>query len=107
MFREIINLNPLLQNRDDHFYSKFLEELKSDRFNKGDFIAKSGQQVEWVFFIVSGVVENTTTNRFYESGQMINHDIVMRKSIIMYDFQADTDVSVLKYSKATFLQILD
>lgn len=38
---------------------------------------------------------------------MINHDTVMRKSIIMYDFQAKQDVSVLKYSKAIFKQIID
>jgi CRP-like cAMP-binding protein len=56
---------------------------------------------------MNGVVKNVTTSRFFESGQMLNHDSIMLKENIQNDYIAETDVSVLKYENATFQQILD
>jgi len=36
LFKDAIMLNKFLQNRDDDFYSKFLDELETIRFIKGD-----------------------------------------------------------------------
>lgn len=54
-----------------------------------------------------GVVKNTTTGRFFETGQMINHDIVFLKQQVKEDFVAETNVSVLKYEAGCFQQIMD
>ena len=58
-------------------------------------------------FIMNGVVKNLNTGRYFESGQMINHDMVLLKSNIQQDYIAETDVSALKYEASTFQQILD
>ena len=102
LYQDAILVNRFLQDRDDNFYGKFLEELKTDRFNKGDTISKAGHSADFVFFIMHGVVKNTTTGRFFESGQMINHDCVLLKKPSSYDFIAETEVSALKYEAATF-----
>ena len=82
LYQDAILVNRFLQDRDDNFYSKYLEELRADRFNKGDTIAKSGAKPEFVYFIMNGVVKNVDTGRFFESGQMINHETVfLRQSI--------------------------
>jgi hypothetical protein len=56
--------------------------LKSERYNKGDTIAKAGTKPDCVLFIMNGVVKNLNTGRYFESGQMINHDMVLLKSNI-------------------------
>lgn len=107
LYQEAIMVNRLLQDRDDSFYVKYLEELKSDRFNRGDIIARKGDQAECVFFIMSGVVKNLSSGRFFESGSMINHDSLLEKKLIQANMVAETDVNVLKYEALTFQQILD
>jgi hypothetical protein len=42
MYFDVINVFRFLQNRDDDFYSKYLDQLKVSRFNKRDYIAKAG-----------------------------------------------------------------
>ena len=61
LYQDAITVNRFLQDRDDNFYSKYLEELKSERFVKGDVISKIGNRVENVYFIMNGVVCNQTT----------------------------------------------
>jgi len=68
LYQDAILVNRFLQDRDDNFYSKYLEELKSDRFNRGDTIAKTGNKADFVYFIMNGVVKNISTGRFFESG---------------------------------------
>ena len=92
-------VNQFLRNRDDNFYAKYLEELKTERFARGDIIAKSGNKVDSVFFIMSGVVQNQTSKRFFESGQMINHECFIKKTGITQDYVAETDVTAVKYDK--------
>jgi CRP-like cAMP-binding protein len=102
LYQDAILVNRFLQDRDDNFYCKYLEELKSDRFNRGDTIAKAGNNAEFVYFIMNGVVKNVTTGRYFESGQMINHECLLLKQPISQDYIAETDVSTLKYEASTF-----
>lgn len=102
LYQDAILVNRFLQDRDDNFYCKYLEELKSEKFNRGDTIAKAGNNPEFVYFIMNGVVKNVTTSRFFESGQMLNHDCCLLKQFIQHDYIAETDVSVLKYERAIF-----
>ena len=80
LYKDALLVNNFLRNRDDNFYAKYLEELKTERFSKGDIIAKSGNKVENVFFIMSGVVQNLNSKRYFESGQMINHECFIKKT---------------------------
>jgi len=96
-----------LQDRDDNFYSRYLEELESEKYATGDLITKEGSDPTNVFFIMNGVVHNQTTNRYFERGQMLNQNEVMTFSPCPHDCVAYTDVSVLKYDKNTFNLILD
>ena len=82
LYQEAIFVNRFLQDRDDNFYSKYLEELKTQRFVKNDVISKSGNKAECVYFIMNGVVHNQTTDRYFEAGQMINHDCIAEKTLI-------------------------
>ena len=68
LYQDAIIVNRFLQKRDDNFYSKYLEELKTQRFAKGDVIAKTGNKAENVYFIMSGIVHNANTNRYFEAG---------------------------------------
>ena len=68
LYQDAIFVNRFLQDRDDKFYSKYLEELKSQRFVQGDVIAKTGNKPENVYFIMNGVVYNSTTKRYFEAG---------------------------------------
>lgn len=79
LYQDAILVNRFFQDRDDNFYSKYLEDLTSGRFNRGEIIAKSGDEAKFVFFIMNGVVKNVTTGRFFEAGHMINHDSVFLK----------------------------
>ena len=66
LYMEAILTNRFLQNRDDNFYSKYLEELQSEKFNANDIICKQFSQPEYMYFIMSGVVKNTRTNRYFQ-----------------------------------------
>lgn len=107
LYADAIFINRFLQDRDDDFYAKYLEELQADKIPKGAYMIKAGNQPEYVYFIMSGVILNETSQRFFESGQMINHDNILNRSSIACDYVAHTDVGVLKYTKETFLQILE
>lgn len=107
LYQDAILVNRFLQDRDDNFYSKYLEELKQERFVKGDVISKIGNRVENIYFIMNGVVLNKTTNRYLEAGQMINYEYILQKTFITQNTVAETDVSALKYDRETFQNILD
>jgi CRP-like cAMP-binding protein len=107
LYQDAINVNRFLEDRDDNFYSRYLEELKTERFVKGDVIAKKGNRPEFVYFIMNGVVHNKTTNRYFEAGQMINHDFIMLQTPITEEYVAESDVSALKYEREIFKQILE
>ena len=77
LFRKAIYINKFLQNRDALFYPKYLEELKSMTFVKGEFISIIGRDPEFVILIMDGVIQNMQTNRYYEAGNMVNHDFVV------------------------------
>jgi len=102
LYQDAILVNRFLQDRDDNFYSKYLEELKQERFVKGDVISKIGNRVENIYFIMNGVVLNKTTNRYLEAGQMINYEYILQKTFITQNTVAETDVSALKYDRETF-----
>lgn len=61
LYNEAIHLHRLLQNRDETFYGRFLEDLKHDKIIKGDFIVKKGNPVDFVFFIMTGIAKNVDT----------------------------------------------
>ena len=61
-----------------------------------------------VFFIMSGVVYNESTDRYLEPGQMINHDIVFLNTAITQNYIAETsDVTMLKFSREIFKEIVE
>lgn len=107
MYQDAILIHRFLQDRDDAFYSHYLEELQVERFSQSDLIAQAGTQPQFVLFIMNGVVKNNSTGKFYEAGHMINHDSIVRKIDIIHDFVAETEVVVLKYEKQVFEQIMD
>jgi len=51
---------------------------------------------------MNGVAKNAHSGRFFESGQMINHDCVLNKELIKDNYMAETELSVLKYEVSTF-----
>ena len=60
-----------------------------------------------MYFIMSGVVKNTRTNRFFQQGQMLNHDCIMKRTKIIDNYVAETEVSMLKFERETFLLLID
>lgn len=100
-------MNRFLQDRGDNFYSKYLEELKTERFLKDDIITKPGFEPDSVYFIMTGIVLNNMTKRYFESGQMINHDVTYKKELVRDEYIAFTDVAVVKFDKQIFVQICD
>ena len=56
LFREAIYLNKFLQNRDDRFYTKYLEELKPMTYDLGEYITRIGNNPESVILIMDGVI---------------------------------------------------
>lgn len=74
---------------------------------KNDVISKAGNKAEYVYFIMNGVIHNQSTDRYFEAGQMINHDCIKEKTLIIHDYVAETDVSVLKYDRDTFHLIIN
>ena len=82
LFQKAIKSHRFLQGREDDFYAKYLEELKSDKFTINDIIAKKGNSPDFVYFIMNGVVQDTYTTRYFECGQMINQDVVLKKQKI-------------------------
>lgn len=56
LYADAIYIHRFLQDRDDNFYAKYLEELASEKYNKGDYLIKKGNKPENVIFIMSGVV---------------------------------------------------
>ena len=68
VYQDAILVNKFLQDRDENFYCKYLEELLPDHFNRGQSIAKAGNRPEFVYFIMNGVVKNSKTKRYFEAG---------------------------------------
>jgi hypothetical protein len=61
MYADAIFIHRFLQDRDDNFYAKYLEELTSEKFSKGSIIAKAGSHPEYMFMIMNGIVINSDT----------------------------------------------
>ena len=76
------------------------------KFYKGEFLTEVGRYPQNVYFIIQGIVRNSTTNRFFESGHYINHDTIMNDTVIMCLYEAMNNVTVLKYDKHVFKEIL-
>ena len=57
-----------LQDRDDDFYAKYLQELKHEKLNQGKFLIKKGDRPQSVIFIMQGVLKNITTGKFFKGG---------------------------------------
>lgn len=52
---------------------------------------------------MQGIAVNATTKRYFESGQMINHEYMLLKDQeILQDTFAETEMHCLKYSRKTF-----
>lgn len=66
-----------------------------------------GSSPEYVYFIMNGIVMNQETQRYFESGQMINHDTIFQKQSCKNNLVAHTEVAVFKYEKETFLKICE
>lgn len=56
---------------------------------------------------MTGVVKNTSQNRYFEAGHMINHDSILNKTLVTLNYLAETEVMVLKYEAGVFQTILD
>ena len=107
LYQDAILANRFLQDRDDNFYNKYLEELKTAKFVKNDVITKIGNVPESVYFIMGGVVHNQTTGRYLEAGSMLNHDYVYLDTEIAHNCVADSEfVIVLKFERETFELII-
>ena len=99
--------NRFLQNREDSFYAKYLEQLSNETFEKNSVVAKLGKEPDSVFFIMKGIVYNETTERYYKAGQHVNMDCVFQKTLITQHCIANTEVLCLKCNAATFLKICE
>ena len=107
LYSDAIFMHRFLQDRDDDFYAKYLEELKSEKINKGEYLVKKGNKPESVIFIMQGIVHNQTTARYFEGGQIINQECVINQTLIRDDYVCKTDVTVLKFDPQVFLNIID
>ena len=76
------------------------------KFNPGEQITKIGNQVDCVLFIMSGIVLNSTTRRYFESGHILNFEYILLNQDILQDHWAESEVQCLKYDKKTFDNIL-
>jgi signal-transduction protein with cAMP-binding, CBS, and nucleotidyltransferase domain len=107
MYQNAIFVHKFLQDRDDEFYSHYLEELKVERYNQGEIIVTVDTSVDFVYFLMSGIVKNATTSRYFMAGHMINHDCVFSNTPVKYDYIAESKVMLLKYKATVFSQILN
>jgi len=76
LYKDAISMTRILQDRDDNFYSKYLDQLNVQNFFKDELIAMKGRKEDCVYFIIGGLVRNVTTGRYFESGHMINYDCI-------------------------------
>ena len=58
LYADAIFMHRFLQDWDDDFYAKYLEELRSERINKGEYLVKKGNKPESVIFMMTGIVQN-------------------------------------------------
>lgn len=58
LYEDAIKIHRFLQDRDDNFYSKYLEELQPQKFKAGTSIAKAGSEPTFVYFIMHGIIHN-------------------------------------------------
>ena len=71
-------------------------------------ISKSGKLANFIYFITNGLVLNSGTNRYFESGHIINAECVLDNTLVTEDYVADSvEVSVLKYPRDVFLQMIN
>lgn len=68
LYSDAIFMHRFLQDRDDDFYAKYLEELKSEKINKNEYLVKKGNKADSVIFIMKGIVQNQSTGRYFEGG---------------------------------------
>ena len=57
-----------LKDRDENFYAKYLQELQTEKIQRGSFITRAGVAPEYVYFIMNGIIMNQETQRYFESG---------------------------------------
>ena len=68
MYADAIFIHRFLQDRDDNFYAKYLEELTPEKIPKGSVITKAGSSPDCVYLIMGGIVMNINSERYFESG---------------------------------------
>ena len=108
LYRDAITMTRLLQDREDNFYSKYLDQLQVKNFFQDDIVASKNRKEENVYFIVGGVVENYDTGRFYESGHMINHDCIFQNQPQYHNYRGFAQVTLtFKYTRDIYLEILE
>jgi len=97
-----------LKNREDSFYTNFMDKLQTKNFFKDEVISLKGRKEEYVYFIVGGIVENYSTGRYYEAGHMLNHDCVFEQVPQKHNFRGFAEVTfTFMYSSEVYLEILE
>ena len=56
---------------------------------------------------MSGVIHNTTNDRYFEAGQMVNHIDIYQNTLITESYKAYTEVTAVKFSRETFLKTIN
>jgi signal-transduction protein with cAMP-binding, CBS, and nucleotidyltransferase domain len=108
IYSEPIERIPFLHNREPMFYMQHILKLTPLTFLKDTGIIRRGTKPEEVLFILSGVVENFTTKRFYKVGAFFGETDILQANVARREnFIASTDCFLLSMSKDEFLDILD
>jgi CRP-like cAMP-binding protein len=107
-YKETIKMFPILQNRANYFYSKYLPKITSRSFYQKEFLAKRMREEKQVYFIIQGVVANRTSMRFYHKGHMLNSLSIYSKQPSQYSLIAFSPiVNTLLFERDDFINILN
>jgi CRP-like cAMP-binding protein len=103
VYSEPIKEIPFFQDRDTAFYLDFIMRLIPSSFFSDTYILRKGTRPEEVFFILSGEVENSSTNRIFSKGAFFGErDIIKNNKIRQESFRSITSCYLLSLAKEDF-----
>lgn len=76
------------------------------RFDQGVNIWEKGQKPTCVYFVMAGLVSNTSNGRVYIKGQMVGQDEIMFKQERRYSLRSLTECLTMKLERDVFERIL-
>jgi CRP/FNR family cyclic AMP-dependent transcriptional regulator len=91
----MVMLNQAISKQIDTFFSNF----QAFSFKTGEQLIRSGEQVEWIYYLKSGIVKQTSTSvvgqevtiTFYKSGAFFPLIWAVNNNPVPYDFYAVTN----------------